>query len=356
MILSSLVNPFISIPVFGLAGVSLFLIASTTPSLLGQQLISFVIGIGLFIFFSTVDYKIWRKYYWIIYIFSIIILTFSLMGNDIRGAKRWIEIGGLTIQPSELIKPFIILFFAYQFSTRKISSFFNIFIIIVMFLPLMLLIFKQPDLGNVIIYTSVLFSFFIISELPLIYYVIIFTFSIIIAPLSWFILQNYQKQRIISFLNPNLDPVGAGYNAIQAIIAIGSGQLFGLGLGRGTQSRLLFLPEYHTDFVFASLGEELGFIGGFIVILLYFVILAKILLIGYNCDHKFGRMVCIGLFTQIFIQVFINIGMNLGLLPITGITLPLVSYGGNSIISTFIGLGLLISVSNDKKNNPLVIR
>ena len=168
-------------------------------------------------------------------------------------------------------------------------------------------------------------------------------------------MHNYQRQRIITFLNPEHDPLGSGYNTIQAVISIGSGGLTGLGLGKGTQSRLLFLPEYHTDFVFASLVEELGFLGGFMTLLFYTMLLLRIVWIGFHSQVSYGWYFTLGLFSQLFIQIVINIGMNMGLLPITGITLPLISYGGSSIISTFIGLGFLISIKRYTTRDLLVI-
>src|SRR3989344_1570004 len=170
-------------------------------------------------------------------------------------------------------------------------------------------------------------------------------------PEVWSRLYDYQKVRITSFLDPSADPKGTGYNALQAIIAIGGGGLMGLGLGRGTQSHLLFLPEFHTDFAFASLGEELGFLGGITVIVFYALLLLWIFRIILNCSDPFAKMLCLALFSQILIQAFINIGMNLGVLPITGITLPLVSYGGSSILGIFISLGIIQSVSNNNSRH-----
>lgn len=191
--------------------------------------------------------------------------------------------------------------------------------------------------------------------LPLLYLLGTFIIFGILMPVFWFILKDYQKARLISFLNPYTDPIGAGYNSIQSMIALGSGQLSGLGLGRGPQSHLLFLPEYHTDFVFASLGEELGFFGGLLVIIFYFILLGKILKTASTTQDDFGKLLIVGIFAQLFIQVFINIGMNLGLLPITGITLPLVSYGGSSIISTFIDLGLVAAVLRVSKSTKYIV-
>jgi rod shape determining protein RodA len=249
-----------------------------------------------------------------------------------------------------------IVFFAKKIQEYNLQQFKSVVRLVILFIPIAYLIFKQPDLGNLIVYLTIFVSILVVAGIPWKYIIISVLSGGLFLPFFWFILHNYQKLRILSFINPYLDPSGAGYNALQAVISIGSGQLSGLGLGRGTQSRLLFLPEYHTDFIFASLGEELGFVGGSFVILFYILLIFWIIKIAYDCDDNFGRFLTIGVLMQFFIQVFINIGMNLGIMPITGITLPLVSYGGNSIVSTLIELGLIVSISKTLRKNPLVIR
>ena len=218
------------------------------------------------------------------------------------------------------------------------------------------MIFQQPDLGNVLVYVGIFVSLLIVSGLHWFYFPAGALLFAVFLPLVWAFIKNYQRLRLVSFLNPYLDPRGTGYNAIQAMIAVGSGGLMGVGLGRGTQSRLLFLPEYQTDFIFSSIAEALGFVGGLFIIFLYFALLTKILTVTFKAEDRFGRYIAIGDFAQLFIQIFINIGMNLGILPITGITLPLISYGGSSVISTFIGLGLVTSISRMGNIKPLVIR
>jgi len=174
------------------------------------------------------------------------------------------------------------------------------------------------------------------------------------VPLVWNHLADYQKSRIITFLNPSYDIQGAGYNALQALIAVGSGGLFGRGLGAGTQSMLRFLPEFHTDFIFASTVEQLGFIGGIILLMLYFALLVFVLRSGTGKD-AFGRLVSYGAFAQIFFQVLVNVGMNMAIIPITGITLPLFSFGGSSIVATCITLGI-VSAKEPKKDDAIAIR
>ena len=358
MDLSPLLDIGLSVPIFGLAGVSLSILGSTTPALFSQQLVFFLVGLFLFLLFSSIDFRLWPRFSWIFYGLSIILLSASFLGSQVRGATRWIDIAGIRlIQPSELLKPFLIIFLAAVITRIREHSFWDKLSPFVFFLPVLVIIFKQPDLGNVLVYLLTFIAIEMSAGLSLIYlFAGGFTASVL-TPLFWFILKQYQRVRLLSFFNPQSDPAGIGYNAIQAMIAIGSGQLLGLGLGRGTQSHLLFLPEYHTDFVFASLGEELGLLGAFAVLIFYFILLLRILSVFRQTQDGFGRLLAAGVFAQVFVQVFINIGMNLGIMPITGITLPLLSYGGSSIISTFIGLGLVASIARiGKPDRSIVIR
>ncbi|MBI3379999.1 rod shape-determining protein RodA [Candidatus Gottesmanbacteria bacterium] len=345
------------IPVFGLVGISLSLIASTTPLLFTQQLIFIILGFVLYIIFASIDFRVYPKFLWIFYTFSIILLLITFFGHEIRGSSRWIDLGWFRMQPSELIKPFFIIMMATLFAEGKENSIRIVNKPFLFFLPIIILIFKQPDLGNVLVYLFIFMVITVVSGVPVGFILTGLGGFSILLPVAWTFLKQYQKDRLLSFLDPHGDPIGAGYNALQAVIAIGSGQILGLGLGRGTQSHLLFLPEYHTDFVFASIGEELGFLGGALVIIFYAILLARILFISSVQKNRFARILSLGLFAQLFIQVFINIGMNLGILPITGITLPLVSYGGSSIISTFISLGIAGNISRTARiQSPIVIK
>lgn len=345
----------LTLPILGLIGVSLSILGSTTPILFSQQLTFFIIGIVLYMIFSSLDYRIWRRLRTLTYILSALFLLTSFLGTRVRGASRWIDIAGINLQPSELIKPFIIIYLSSFLASKKGKYILIKLKSLFVFLPILILIFKQPDLGNVLVYLFSYISIIVADGLPLLILVAACLIFGILMPAFWFLLRDYQKLRLLSFINPYADPVGAGYNSIQAMIALGSGQLFGLGLGRGTQSHLLFLPEYHTDFVFASLGEEFGFFGGMMVIIFYFILLSKILKAASSTQDHFAKLLTIGIFAQLFIQVFINIGMNLGILPITGITLPLLSYGGSSIISTFIDLGLVASILRASRSKSYIV-
>lgn len=348
-------DPFLLLPVCGFAGISIFIIASTDPTLLWSQVTFFLLGFFFLLIFSSINYQIWGRSSFMIYILSIFLLIIIFFMPAIRGAHRWINFHYFIIQPSEVLKPFFILTFSFFINKQTRIGFSPIVSRFFLLFPLLVLIFRQPDLGNVLVYLAIYLALEIINGLKLKYLLIIALFFIILMPVSWQLMADYQKQRLISFVNPYLDPVGAGYNAIQSMISIGSGGILGLGLGRGTQSRLLFLPEYQTDFIFSSIVESLGFIGGLLVIFLYLILLIKIIQVAFHSANRIGKIVAIGFFSQIFIQMFINIGMNLGILPITGITLPLISSGGSSIIGTCIGLGIVANIQSENKKTPLVI-
>lgn len=329
---------------------SLTMVGSVASRLLPQQALYVLFGFFLFFLFSQLDFRIFERLPLFLFLFSIFALfsTF-LFGHLTRGSVRWIQIGGFTLQPSELVKPFLILIFASFASSHQILNLKSLILnLSLLFLPA-LLIFRQPDLGSslvvILVWGAIIFS----SGLAWRWLVGGGVLTAIFLPFIWRLFKDYQKERIYIFFHPFSDPLGAGYNMIQSIVAIGSGQLLGRGLGRGTQSHLRFLPERHTDFIFASLAEEFGFLGAGLLILAYGFLLWRILRIGQKSSDSFGFLVCIGTFTLIFSQAFINIGMNLGLVPITGITLPLVSYGGSSLVATMISLGLVESVARRAK-------
>lgn len=348
-------DPILILSLAGLIGFSLAVIASTNPSLFPNQCIFFLLGAGLFIIFSRIDYRIYRSLMGIIFIGSIISLAIPFFGPAVRGAKRWIDLDGFRLQTSEVIKPFVWVLLSYILSKTKIRKIPSRVIAFLVLLPIVLLIFEQPDLGNVLIYLGVLIMLFIASGLRFRYLIGGALFFVVLLPFFWTHLEEYQKLRITTFVNPASDPQGAGYNALQSVIAIGSGGIVGMGMGRGTQSHLQFLPEFHTDFAFASLLEEFGFMSGMFLLLCYFVLLTRLIFIARQTEDLFGRFIVIAVFSQILVQVFINIGMNVGILPITGITLPFISYGGSSILGLSIALGMAYSVKARKGGSVLVV-
>lgn len=334
---------------------SLTMIWSLTPNLFGQQLTFFLVGLTFFFIISGLDIRIYSNLAWFLYFFSLaLLLSTFVLGEVTRGSTRWIQVGSLTLQTSEMVKPLLVLFFASLFSRwEEIKVSYLVLILPLLLVPLFL-VFKQPDLGSSLVIVAVLVGIIIGCGVSRSKVLLGILGVALLAPVIWFSLHDYQKVRITSFLNPYSDPMGSGYHLIQSVITVGSGQVFGRGLGRGTQSHLAFLPERHTDFIFASLTEELGFVGGSILLVLYFFLLWRILIQGQDSSSKFGLLICTGVFSMLSFQVLVNLGMNMGLLPITGITLPLVSYGGSSILSVLISLGLVQAVAKGKKRQQMI--
>lgn len=341
----------------GLFGI--FILLTIDASLVTLQGLNLVLGFLLLLIIAYLDIPLLTWFAPIGYGIGTFLLTITYLFPPIRGARRWIEVFGLQIQPSELVKPLFLLAFAWfmqRYPVRKTS---NVWRHIVFFLVPFLLIFNQPDLGSSIIYAAFWFAMMVASGLSFRVIASLGGVFLVFMPLLWSILAPYQQARIVTFVNPGLDPQGAGYNAVQSTIAVGSGQLFGRGLGRGTQSHLQFLPEYHTDFIFATLVEELGFIGGIVLLGVYGLLLWRVLrpLLRQEVPNAFGFIYAIGLFTMMLVQVVINTGMNMGLLPITGITLPFVSQGGSSVLSLAVSFGLLWALQQGKsRSGSIAIR
>lgn len=322
-----------------------------------SQLIFSVLSIVVFFIFSQLNPSILKNYAIPIYVGSIILLIAVLfLGVESRGSVRWFTIFGVGIQFSELLKPFLAISIASYLSGLKSYSFKSFLISITFMFPIALLIFFQPDLGNALIYVFVTMGLLLIYGYPFKWFFAGFLMWLASAPFLWVLLHEYQRQRVLTFLNPSRDPLGTSYNAIQAVIAVGSGMLIGRGLGQGTQVELRFLPERHTDFIFATISEELGFIGSSIVIIAFAFIFFRLYLIIKNADDKFSKMFAITALFIIFVHFFVNVGMNIGIVPIVGVTLPFVSYGGSSLLSNFILLGLLFALNKGKRREVLEIR
>ena len=274
-----------------------------------------------------------------------------MLGEITRGSTRWISLGIINIQPSEFIKIAIILALSSILSskTSKYIDIKSVILSLLILVPAFLLVFLQPDLGTSLVLVAVFLVLIFYSGVKLSYVLIlILLFAISSAPI-WFNLKEYQKDRVISFVNPSLDPLGTGYNALQSQIAIGSGRFTGKGLGGGTQSRLGFLPENNTDFVFASYSEEWGTVGSILLVTLYFITLYYLLILFSQVKSYFSKYVILGVMIVFWVHIFINIGMNIGLLPVTGIPLPFFSYGGSSFLALSIMLGIVNSVAKDKQ-------
>jgi rod shape determining protein RodA len=314
-----------------------------------KQLIYAGIGIVLFMFFAYVDVKALAKSIRYLYVLLFILLLAILkFGQDIQGSRRWFDLKFFHFQPAEFMKIVLILLLARFFALRRgeIRSWKNIILsFIYVFLPA-ILIAREPDLGSAIILLIIWFGVLLLSNVEKKTFVYLFLFFVIFASFSWtYVFKDYQKNRIEIFMDPSLDPQGRGYNVQQAIISVGSGGFWGTGLGRGLQSQLRFLPERQTDFIFASASEELGFLGASVILVLYFILLYRLLVIYKNCPDDLGRFAIAGIFFMVFGQVVINIGMNIGILPVTGIPLPFISYGGSSLLTLAISMGISQAVA-----------
>lgn len=337
------INFPISLISFLLVSIGLLVIYSSSKELAIQQLIFTIIGVIFFFLVSRFELQSIRSYIKLMYILILILLLFVLiLGFETRGSLRWIPLGIFNIQPSEFAKPILILFLA-KFWSENFPTWLNIFKSLFWSAPIILLIFKQPDLGSTLTLIAVWLGMLLATHISVKKMIMLFFIIILIIPTGWLFLHDYQKERILSFLTPESDPLGKGYNLIQSTIAVGSGELLGRGLGRGTQSRLQFLPEFRTDFIFASIAEEMGFVGSVLILSLYLFLLIYFLIVAQRTDNQFNLLVILGVASMFLFQVFVNIGMNVGLLPITGITLPLISYGGSSLIATCLSLGMVAS-------------
>lgn len=346
---SSLPDLLITLPALMLLFLGIFVIYTSSTQLALQQAIVAIFGLLLYWLISSIDFEFYGQHALLMYI---VLLTFLslvfVIGVETRGSLRWIPVGPFNFQPSEFIKPVMIVLLA-KFWSDRLTTWTNIFKSLMFSLPALILVFRQPDLGTVIVLMAVWFVILIGANVSVLKIITLAAVSLILAPLSWILLKEYQRARVLSFLSPEKDPLGLGYNVIQSTIAVGSGQLTGRGLGRGTQSRLQFLPEFRTDFIFASIAEELGLLGSVTVLGLYALLIIRFFKIISLSVSRFGNLIVLGVVSMLFAQGVINIGMNIGVVPITGITLPLLSYGGSSLIATLISLGLASSVSKFAK-------
>jgi len=315
-----------------------------------KQIVFFGLGIFLMFFFCFFDWRIFRENTYLILILYLFCLL-SLIGlfffaPEIRGVQRWYKLGPLSIDPIEFTKIILIILLAKYFSMRHIEMYQVKHILLsglYVFLPVSL-IFFQPDLGSIVILVALWLGILIVSGIKLRHFLILSLVLLLVLSLSWvFLMRDYQKERIISFVMP-ADSLGAGWSQNQAKIAIGSGGIFGQGLFKGSQTQYGFLPEPQTDFIFSAMAEETGLVGVSILLLLFLILIWRIYKIALKSESNFPRLFSIGLIIILISQIFIHIGMNLGILPIIGISLPLVSYGGSSLIATFIGLGILQSI------------
>ncbi len=317
-----------------------------------KQLIFSLLGVGVMFFVASLDYRYIQKYSTALYFITIIVLFLVLvLGTTVRGTAGWLSFGVFQLQPVEIAKVTLIIFLASFISKKKSELGEWTRVIASLFLTVVLIFFvlKQPDLGSSLVLAAIWIGMILASGLRWKHLLVLTFLGSLLVLGSWFALAPYQKARIEVFLHPESDPQGTGYNVLQAMVAVGSGGLSGKGLGYGSQSQLSFLPEKHTDFIFAVISEELGLVGGLFVIVLYFILLYRIRRIGILASDNFGYLLSLGVMVMVFVQVIINIGMNIGLLPVTGLPAPFLSYGGSSLLSLYVSLGLLLSVYQRKR-------
>lgn len=341
--------------VMALAGYGALLIYSATQASVGfsqlrLQLAWILVCVIAMAAMASFDYLKLKTYSGVIYgvcVFLLIVVFF--LGKTVLGAQRWIPIGPFNLQPSELSKLALIIMLAALLSKRKegIANNRDIVVALGYAAVFVLLVFIQPDLGTALVFLAVTAGILYAAGINL--WVLgglagaTGLGAVLAVKLN--ILHQYQVDRLLVFLNPQSDPSGAGYNIAQAKIAVGSGQFFGRGLFLGSQTRLNFIPHGHTDFIFAVLGEQLGFLGALVLIVLFGLLLWRIVKIALNSRDMFGTLLCAGVIASMLFQAFVNIGMNLGIMPVTGIPLPLISYGGSSLLTTMMGLGLVLNVA-----------
>lgn len=327
-------------------------------SLAPRQLVWLGVAIVAFLGCAAVDMRFMRRTPVILtgYVISIGLLLLLLVATHaVQGAKSWFDLGAFSLQPADPIKLVFIALMAKYFSRRhmEIGDFRHIIISGGYAAGLILLILVEPDLGTAVIFSIVWFGMILVSGISKKHLAIIVTIAAVAAAGLWiFALRDYQRDRIVSFLNPAADIHGTGYNAYQATVAVGSGELLGKGIGYGTQSKLRFLPEYETDFIFASFSEEWGFVGVVLVLVLYGLLLARLLSIARRSATNFDALFTIGVALLFTAHIFIHSGINLGLLPVTGTTIPFMSYGGSHLIVEFAALGIIASLARNGRSVP----
>ncbi len=316
------------------------------------QMLRFLVGFILMIGIAFINLRFWRHMAYLFYGGSFLLLVaVEIIGNIGMGAQRWINLGFFNIQPSELMKIALILALARYFSALKLEEIQRPkFLLLPLFMILMpaILVAKQPDLGTALLLVMIGAGIFFSAGVKVRYFIGLGVGSICCLPLAWCFLKEYQKSRILIFLNPEKDPLKSGYHILQSKIALGSGGFFGKGFQAGTQSHLNFLPEKQTDFIFTMFSEEFGFFWAICLLFLYFLLMIQSLRVGLESRDRFGKFVVLGVLITVFIYVFINTSMVMGLVPVVGVPLPFVSYGGTALLTLLMSFGFLLGVDLQK--------
>ena len=313
-----------------------------------RQMVRFGVGIGLMLAVALVDIRLWLKYAYLFYFAALALLAaVEVMGYVGMGAQRWLDLGYINLQPSELMKIALVLALARYFHGLSVDEVARTAFLIppvLMVAAPAALVLRQPDLGTALLIVVAAAAILFAAGVQIWKFAVVGVVAMATLPVGWQFLHEYQKQRVLTFLDPESDPLGSGYHIIQSKIALGSGGLTGKGFMQGTQSHLSFLPEMQTDFIFTMLAEEFGLVGGLGLLGLYVILLAYGFVISVRSRSQFGRLVGIGITTTFFLYVFINIAMVMGLIPVVGVPLPLISYGGTAMLTLMLGFGFLLCV------------
>jgi len=320
------------------------------------QIIRFAGAFVLMLILAIIPMRLLMQYAYLIYFACVLVLlVVELVGHVGMGAQRWLRLGGMNLQPSEFMKLALVLALARYFhhihpeEIRRIS--FLVAPALMIFVPVGL-IFLQPNLGTATIVLCVGTALCFLAGVQWRYFIGIAVVGLSALPVLWHFMHAYQKRRVLTFLDPTQDPLGAGYNILQSMIAIGSGGFFGKGFLQGSQNQLNFLPEKHTDFIFTMLAEEFGFLGGLFLLAMYFLLMLMSMMVAVNSRSNFGAMVAAGVGVLLFIHVMINCAMVMGLVPVVGVPLPLLSYGGSITVSTVLAIGLLLNAATHRDEKP----
>jgi rod shape determining protein RodA len=314
-----------------------------------RQMVRFAAGIVLLVGIALVDPRFWLRFAYAIYGVALALLVAVEIAGDIgMGAQRWISLGVINLQPSEVMKIALIIVLARYFHSLPESAEGKLRYLVwpaLLALVPAVLVLRQPDLGTALMLLMISATMFFLAGVRLWKFGAALGAVVAVVPVAWHFLKDYQKNRILTFLDPETDPLGAGYHIMQSKIALGSGGMFGKGFMQGSQSHLNFLPEKQTDFIFTMLAEELGLVGGLALLFLYLLVLVYGFSIALRAQSQFGRLVALGVTVTFFLYVFINIAMVMGLVPVVGVPLPLISYGGTSMLTLLIGFGILVGVN-----------
>ncbi|MGH9339188.1 MAG: rod shape-determining protein RodA [Acidobacteriota bacterium] len=337
----------IVLALIGVAGVYSAGVHGASGGFFQRQLLWVGLGILTCLITASIDYRFLVDHAPLLYCLSILaLITVLVLGTEVNGSKSWIGVGGFNVQPSEIVKIVIILVLARylaEINENYLRRKHFLGLAGITFLPVILII-MQGDLGTAAMYLPILFGMMVVAGLKMRFLAATMLLALCLAPIGWLCLEDYQRQRILVTLDPELDPQGVGYQTRQSQIAIGSGGILGKGFGNGLQGQLGFVPEIRTDFIFALLAEEKGLVGACVILLLYFLVLTRLVRIAERARDRAGILIVTGIASLVFFHIMLNVGMTLGILPTIGIPLPLLSYGGSSTLAIFAAFGLALSI------------